>query len=112
MNLYISPSDITTVTIDQMLFSQNSDFDYSVSLLPALQQNAQVDIQPYQPRYIETDTGGTVHSTHMMYSASYANVLSAQQDGDVSVTDGINTYDIRSIKDYTSHMESEMEERR
>ena len=83
MNLYISPSDITTVTINIEVFSQDSDFDYSVSLLPALQQNAQVDIQPYQPRYIETDTGGTVHSTHMMYSASYALVRLAQLDGDV-----------------------------
>jgi hypothetical protein len=111
MNLYISPSDITTVTINIEIFSQDSDFDYSAST-SALQTDVQVDIQPYQPRYVETDTGGTVHSTHMMYSASYNLVRLAQLDGDVSVTDGTNTYDIRSIKDYTSHMESELEERR
>ena len=110
MNLYINPSDITTVTINHEVFSQDSDFDYSASA-SALQTDIQVDLQPYRPRSVESDTGGTVRATHMMYSASYTNVSSAQLYGDVSVTDGTNTYDIRSIKDYTSHMESELEER-
>ena len=110
MNLYINTTDISTVTINQELFSQDSDFNYS-DTQSALQTDVQVDIQPFQPSYVETETGGTTRITHLMFSQQYANVTSAQKSGDVSVTDGSTVYDIRTVKDYISHMESELEER-
>ena len=113
MNLYINATDITTVTINQEVFSQDSDFNYSDSLTP-LKTDVQVDIQPsssMRSGYIETETGGTTRVTHTMFSQQYTDVTSAQRNGDVSVTDGTSTYDIRTVQDYVSHMESELEER-
>ena len=110
MNLFINASDITTVTINQEVFSQDSDFNYS-DTQSALQTDIQVDIQPFQVRYAESESGGTTRITHLMFSSQYINVASAQKSGDVSVTDGATTYDIRTVKDYVSHMESELEER-
>ena len=110
MNLFINSTDITTVTINQMVFSQDSDFNYT-DADSALQTDVQVDIQPFQVRYDESESGGTTRITHLMFSQQYANVTSAQKSGDVSVTDGATTYDIRTVKDYVSHMESELEER-
>ena len=109
MKLYIPASDVSTVSIQQKTASQDADFDYSTAT-STLQTNVQADIQPQSPRLVESETGGAYRITHKMFSEVYSDVVSLYPQGVVNVVDSLRTYQIRGIRSYNSHMETDLEE--
>ena len=111
--LFINPTDITTVNITQEVFTQDSSLNYTQAST-ALQSNVQVDIQPVSGRFAEAEGGGAFRMTHRMFSDVYTNVQSfwnAGGRGQVLVAHGTHTYEVHQIKDWTTHLEYNLEER-
>jgi hypothetical protein len=111
MNFYIDSTDQLTVNIQQETATQDANFNYVSGSPTALQSSVVVDIQPAQATLSESATGGAYQSSHVMYSHRYANVLTAYPSGGVVVVSGGTTYDVQGIKDWTTHMVADLQER-
>ena len=111
MNLFINTTDISTVTIQQETATQDANFNYGTDSPTALQTNVQVDLQPTTASMKATATGGVYQNTHTMYSQRYANVLTAYPSGGMVVVLNGTTFDGLGVEDWTSHMETSLQER-
>ena len=109
MNLYIPASDVSTVSIRQEVSGQDASFNYTTSTT-TLASNAETDIQPLTARLVEDQSGGSYRITHKMFSQVYSNVVSLLPSSVIRVVDADRTYQLRGVKDYDSHMESDLEE--
>ena len=111
--LFINPTDQTTVNITQEVFTQDTSLNYTQAST-TLQANAIVDIQPVSGRFAEAESGGAFRMTHQMFSDVYTNVQSywnAGGRGQVMVAHGAHSYEVHTIKDWTTHLEYNLEER-
>ena len=111
MNLFINSTDQLTVNIQQETTTQDANFNYVSGSPTALQSSVVVDIQPVNATLSESPTGGAYRSSHVMYSQRYGNVLTAYPSGGVVVVSGSTTYDVQGIKDWTTHMVADLQER-
>ena len=111
MNLFINSTDQSTVNIQQETTTQDANFNYIDGSATALQTGVVVDIQPNNATLAESATGGAYQSSHTMYSQRYANVLTAYPAGGVVVVLGSTTYDVQGVKDWTTHMVADLQER-
>ena len=109
MNLYIPASDISTVSFRQKVSSQDASFNYTTSTT-TLASAVEADIQPLAARLVEDQTGGSYRITHRMFSPADSSVVSLLPSSVIQVVDASRTYQLRGVKNYDSHMESDLEE--